>query len=146
MCDVYVYWMLGIFMLRKVQRLWMLLLPLLSRQAPFLMEKIAIDWFSNLNLLVLLILRHWQDTREGRQLVYHWLVRFLLTTYKSLNHFPVEYIELMVYFWCIWTPDKDAMFSGNFKFTTLLLPTSSPSPKKPARWTAMYICVLCEDW
>ncbi|CAN6218852.1 unnamed protein product [Urochloa humidicola] len=34
---------------------------------------------------------------------------------------------------CLSLTDKDAMFSGNFKFTTLLPPTPSPSPKKPAR-------------
>ncbi|WVZ65970.1 hypothetical protein U9M48_015250 [Paspalum notatum var. saurae] len=34
---------------------------------------------------------------------------------------------------CLSLTDKDAMFSGNFKFTALLPPTPSPSPKKPAR-------------
>ncbi|PAN13984.1 hypothetical protein PAHAL_2G376600 [Panicum hallii] len=34
---------------------------------------------------------------------------------------------------CLSLTDKDAMFSGNFKFTSLLPPTPSPSPKKPAR-------------
>ncbi|TKW34802.1 hypothetical protein SEVIR_2G329800v4 [Setaria viridis] len=34
---------------------------------------------------------------------------------------------------CLSLTDKDVMFSGNFKFTTLLPPTPSPSPKKPAR-------------
>ncbi|KAK3125036.1 hypothetical protein QOZ80_7BG0599200 [Eleusine coracana subsp. coracana] len=34
---------------------------------------------------------------------------------------------------CLSLTDKDAMFSGNFKFTSLLPTTPSPSPKKPAR-------------
>ncbi|KAL6862148.1 hypothetical protein ACP4OV_016797 [Aristida adscensionis] len=34
---------------------------------------------------------------------------------------------------CLSLTDKDAMFSGNFKFTSLLPNTASPSPKKPAR-------------
>ncbi|KAF8700831.1 hypothetical protein HU200_034195 [Digitaria exilis] len=36
---------------------------------------------------------------------------------------------------CLSLTDKDAMFSGNFKFTTLVpaTPGPSPSPKKPAR-------------
>ncbi|CAL5062720.1 unnamed protein product [Urochloa decumbens] len=34
---------------------------------------------------------------------------------------------------CLSLTDKDAMFSGNFKFTTLLPPTPSPTPKRPTR-------------
>ncbi|XP_062189393.1 uncharacterized protein LOC133892560 [Phragmites australis] len=34
---------------------------------------------------------------------------------------------------CLSLTDKDAMYSGNFKFTTLLLNTPSSSPKKPVR-------------
>jgi hypothetical protein len=131
-------------MLRKVQRLLMRLRPLQSRQATFLMETamgklVVILWYLTiLILLVLSNLRHWRGILEGRQLVYHWLVRFSATV--IINHKTLSsgfLTHQMFIFLYAWTPDKDAMFSGNFKFTSLLLTTPSPSPKKLARWTDM---------